>query len=327
MIAVLALALAATPVSLQLDLSRQTRERAGARLEESIRQRLNEEGFELRSPAKIILRVDELHGVFRLSAELPQREPLTRELAPTGQEWRDELALELAQRLVSLAHEAELLLPPVTARTAPPNDGAVEQAWTDPGAPDAGAVIDDPGAPDAGAVTDDPFAAADLPAPAAAPADASRIGAGVRAGVALRFPAVDPSLAFHGVLTLGTVEPELLMGLTIAPGPSLLAFEVPLAVGLRLRFAPRDAVFEVVPEALVGGRAHFYGPSPLDPGGARLDFIAMLGATAQVKLGGLRVGLRAGLEVSAPRTHLLGAETLWERGPFTLLFQLVIERS
>ena len=61
--------------------------------------------------------------------------------------------------------------------------------------------------------------------------------AGLRVGVLVRPPSVDPTLAFHGAIPGGLVEPVGLMGVTFAPGPGLTAWEVPLAAGIRLPIA------------------------------------------------------------------------------------------
>lgn len=307
----LALIIAATPVSLQLDLSKQTKERAGLRLEESIRQRLLEEGFEVRSPAKIQLRVDELHGVFRFSALVvgALNEPLTAELAPTGNEWRDELMFEIAQRLVSLAHEAEQIVPPPPIITSPDGPDPLAKPDAEP--------------------EGDPYAAADQAPPPVGASNAStlQVGAGVRAGIAIRFPGLDPTFAFHGVLVTGVVEPIVLTGLTFSPTPFLFVAEIPLLGGIRLRTAPRDAPFAVIPEALIGARLHFFGATDFDDGGARVDFMGALGATAAFNLGRVRLGLRLGLELSAGREHVIGSISVWRRSPVTLSLQLVLERS
>lgn len=314
MIAFLALTLAATPVSLQLDLSKQTREKAGVRLEETIRQRLIEDGFELSSPAKIVLRVDELHGVFRLTAVITNREPVTREVALTGNEWRDELALEIAQRLVALAHEVEP--PPKKKMVYDFSENSDESTPPDPPDPEP-------------KPEDDPIAAADQ---APLPVGHSRgstlqVGAGLRVGIGIRFPGFDPAFAFHGVLVTGVVEPIVLTGLTLAPNPFLFVAEIPVLAGVRLRTAPRNAPFAVMPEALIGARVHTFGATELDESGVRVDFMGTIGATASFNLGAVRLGLRAGLELSAGREHFLGSLVIWRRSPVTLSLQLVIERG
>jgi hypothetical protein len=298
----LALILTVTPVSLQIELSRPTRERVGQKLQTQLVQRLTEEGFELGSPAKVLLRVDELHGVIKLSAAAVGVEPHEGELALGGEAWREEIELEIAQRLVAMAHVAEAEVPATPPRTA------VSET-----APQAEQPAPEEAPP---------------PEPAPPPAaqrDAFRVGAGFRGGVAFRFPAVDPSFAMHGVIAGHLLEPMVLVGLTLAPGPGLFATEIPLAAGLRVPFT--FGRFTLTPEVLLGARLHLFGPSALDPaGGARVDLLGGFGVSGLISFGGLRVGLRVGLELSVAREHLSGADTLWSRGPASLIAQLVIER-
>src|SRR4051794_19116328 len=97
------LLLAATPVSLSVDLSKSTTARLGPRVRELIEERLLEEGFSGEPGAKLKLRVEELHGTLRLSAQVGEYSA-TSELRPSL-EWPAELGFELAQRLAVLAHE------------------------------------------------------------------------------------------------------------------------------------------------------------------------------------------------------------------------------
>lgn len=304
----LALLLAATPVSLQLDLSKQTRERIGQRLDQAITERLTQEGFERSSPAKIQLRVEELHGVIKLSASVATKEPLSAEVKATGAEWKDELTFEISQRLCFLAHEAERLVPPPRVATATEPEPEPEPGPQEP----APAVSEEP-----------PPAEEPTPPPPQEPA--MRFSAGVRAGVSLRFPPVDPTFAVHGALAGGVIEPLALVGLTLSPGTGLFATELPLAVGARLPFVLSTA-WRLQVEALVGARIHIYGPSSFDEGGVRADFLGLAGATVSRVIEKFRFGLRLGVEVSAGREHLAGDQRLWLRGPFSLTVQLVIER-
>ncbi|MFT3707116.1 MAG: hypothetical protein QM817_05545 [Archangium sp.] len=294
----LALILAATPVSLQIELSRPTKDRVGQKLEDAVKQRLAEEGFELSSPAKIILRIEELHGTIKLTTAAIGADPHEGEVSLDGDAWREEVLFEIAQRLAAMAHTAEAELKPATPSTPaePREETPAEEA---------------------------------PPPPPAAPADTTssfRVGAGFRAGVAFRFPAVDPTFAMHGVIAGNFLEPMVLVGLTLSPGPGLFATEVPIAAGLRVPIHVGDR-FTITPEALLGARVHLFGPSALDPaGGARVDLLGGLGVSALVSFGGLRVGLRLGLLLSVEREHVSGADTLWSRGPASFTVQAIIER-
>ncbi len=61
-----------------------------------------------------------------------------------------------------------------------------------------------------------------------------RLGAGLRLSILVRANAVDPTLAFHGALPTGVVEPLVTMGLVFAPAPALTAWELPLTAMLQL---------------------------------------------------------------------------------------------
>jgi hypothetical protein len=152
-----------------------------------------------------------------------------------------------------------------------------------------------------------------------------RVGAGVRAGVSFRFPAVDPSLGFHGAMTGLPVQPMAYFGAVFSPGMGLFALEVPLTVGVRVPIALSER-FSLTPELLVGPKLHVFwedgGPPDL-----RVDAFGALGLMFAVQLEKLRVGLRLAGELSVARTHLLGAQTLWARPPFGLSLHLVLERS
>jgi hypothetical protein len=293
----LALLLAATPVSVQVDLSRATRERLGQRLEDALRQRLLEEGFELSSPARLTLRIEELHGALRLSATPLGAQPIEREVKPNAEAWRDEVLFEIVLRVVSLAHEAEALLPPSSA--PPPPTAVAEEPSPPPEAP-AAPEAKEPGL---------------------------RFGAGVRAGVAFRFSDFDPTFAFHGTVAGYFLEPVVVAGVTLAPGPGLFVTEVPVSGGLRIPLRLRPAL-TLTGEVLIGARFHLYGASAVDAGGVRVDTILSVGVNTLFHLGALRLGFRLGVEGAAVgrREHVLGDELLWARGPVALLLQLVVER-
>lgn len=281
------LMLAATPVTLSVELSRGTSARLGTRVREAIEERLAEEGFAIESGAKLRLGVEELHGVLRLWVKVGGHEA-TSELRP-AQEWPAELGFEVAQRLAVLAHEAEGWVP--ATETAPPP---------------------------APAPAPTPSEEEDVPSPPRREgAQRLRVGAGVRLGVVVRPPSVDPTIAFHGALP-GSVELTVLVGLTVAPGPGLTAWEVPFVGGIRVPITL--AAWTLTPELLGGGRLHFF------EGGVRLDPIGMLGLALLRSLGAMKLGLRVGLEVSAAREHVLGAELLWSRGGFAFCAGLQLER-
>ena len=260
------LLLAATPVSLHVDLSKNTTARLGPRVRALIEERLLEEGFPVEPGAKLKLDVEELHGILRLSAQAGEHRGAS-ELRP-AEEWPAELGFEVAQRLAVLAHEAEPYLPQkpaVEEAPAPPEQPAEE--WHEKPPP---------------------------------PERSLRVSAGVRVGILVRAPAVDPSLSFHGSVPTGVVEPVVSMGLTVAPGAGLMAWEVPLLGGLRYPIVL--SAWSIVPELLGGGRLHFFGDTSLDPaGGVRLDPLGTLGVTVLHSLGASRLGVRVGLELSTPR--------------------------
>ncbi len=111
--------LAVTPVSLSVDLSRDTTARLGPRVRTLMVERLEEEGFTVEPGSKLKLRVEELHGTLRLSAQAGGYSA-DSELRPSL-EWPAELGFELAQRLAVLAHEAEAHVPaPAPVVEAPP---------------------------------------------------------------------------------------------------------------------------------------------------------------------------------------------------------------
>ncbi|MDP1830166.1 MAG: hypothetical protein Q8L48_43280 [Archangium sp.] len=293
------LLLAATPVSLTVDLSRNTTARLGPRVRELIEQRLLEEGFAVEPGGKLKLGVEELHGTLRLSAQAGEYSA-TSELRPAI-EWPAELGFELAQRLAVLAHEAEAHVPakPVVAVVAepePPVDPPVE-------------------AP--------PVVAPPVPPP---PVERPlRLGAGLRVGILVRGPAVDPTISFHGALPTGVVEPLVSMGLTLGPGPGLTAWEVPLAGGLRIPIVL--SAWTIAPEVLGGGRLHFFGGSALDPaGGVRFDPLGMIGVSVLRAIGAIRGGARVGVELSTGREHRQGDEVLWGRSGFGFSAMLQVER-
>lgn len=281
--------LAITPVSLNLDLSKDTTARLGPRVRQLIEERLSEEGFPVDAGAKLKLGVEELHGVLHLWAKVGRHEAES-ELRPAN-EWPAELGFELAQRLAVLAHEAEALVP-VTAK--PPDE------------------------------TPPPEPLAPAPEPTPPPETHARLSASVRGGVLVRFPSVDPEFMFQGSLPTGIVEPAIAMGLVYAHGPGLTAWELPLVAGLRV-LVKLDA-WTIVPDLMLGGRVHVFGPSSFDAGGARLDFIAMAGASLLRTVGSVRLGVRLGIELSPSREHVESDQVLWARDGFGASAMLVIER-
>ena len=293
------LLLAATPVSLTVDLSRNTTARLGPRVRELIEERLAEEGFVVASTAKLRLGVEELHGTLRLSAQVGDYSA-NSELRPAI-EWPAELGFELAQRLAVLAHEAEAHVP---VKPPPP-------------------VVEDP-APPAPVEAEPPPPMEEKPGPPPAQRGL-RLGAGLRIGMVLRAPSVDPAFSFHGAVPGGVVEPLISMGLTFAPGPGLTAWEVPLLAGIRVPIGISS--WSIVPELLAGGRVHVYSGTSLDPkGGVRLDPLASLGVAVLRALGSLKLGVRLGLEVSTGREHLEGDVVLWSRSAFAFSAMLQLER-
>ena len=296
MFAAVLVVLTATPVSLTVDLSRTTTARLGPRVRALIEQRLEEEGFPVESGAKLKLGVEELHGTLRLSARVGEFSA-TSELRPAI-EWPAELGFELAQRLAVLAHEAELRVPqkPPPIVEAPTPEPEPEPATTP--APEK------------------PMPALERPL---------HLGAGVRVGILVRANSVDPTIAFHGALPGGVVEPLISSGLTWAPGPGLSAWEVPLVGGLRIPIVLSS--WAIVPELTAGGRIHFFSGSNLDPtGGVRLDPIGMLAVSVLRAFGALKLGLRLGIEVSSAREHLQGDKVLWSRSAFAFSAMLQLER-
>lgn len=291
MLAAALLLLAATPVSLTVDLSRSTTARLGPRVRELIEERLLEEGFSVEHSAKLKLGVEELHGTLRLWAEAGEYSEAS-ELRP-ALEWPAELGFELAQRLAVLAHEAEAHVP----KPAPPIE--VE--------PPAPAAEPEPTAP-------------------VAPAEVRlRLSAGLRLGILVRAPSVDPTLAFQGALPGGVVEPIVTMGLTFASGSGLDAWEVPLVGGLRIPI-PLGG-WMLTPELLGGGRLHFFAGSSFDPaGGVRFDPLGLLGVALLRAFGAIKLGARVGVELSTAREHRLGDEVLWSRGGFAFSAMLQLER-
>ena len=287
---VLLLVLALTPVSLSVDLSRDTQARLGSRVRELIEARLLEEGFPVESGAKLKLGVEELHGTLRLWVKAGRREA-ERELKPAD-EWPAELGFELAQRLAVLAHEAEGWVP-----EAEPPRAVAEEGMPSP-----------------------------RPSPPRGEGERSRLGAGVRVGVVMRPPSFDPTIAFHGTVPTGTpLEPIVSVGLVYAPGRGLTAWELPLLAGVRWAIVFKE--LSIVPELLGGGRLHLFGPSPLDSaGGARFDLMGQLGVSILRSFGPVRLGLRLGFELSPAREHLEGEDILWSRGGFGTSAMLVLER-
>jgi hypothetical protein len=282
LIGALVLFLAGTPVSVQVDLSDPTRGRIGPHVRELIEQRRREEGFEI-SP--------------RVSASLGD-ERFTREVVAPEGSWKEELSLELAQRLTVLAHEAEA--------GATPKLEAAAQSVAEP-EPEPEPVAEAP--------------AEETPPPKDPPL---HLTAGLRVGVLLRPPSVDPTLAFHGAIPGGLFEPVGLMGVTYAPGPGVTAWEVPLAVGVRLPIALSN--WRLTPELLIGARLHFFTASAVDAGGARVDFLGMAGLSLLAPVGPFKMGVRLGVDLAAGREHLLGDEVLWSRGTVGFSAQLHIER-
>ena len=67
------LLLAATPISLTVDLSKNTTTRLGPRVRALIEERLLEEGFSIEPGARLRLIVEELHGTLRPSATKGER--------------------------------------------------------------------------------------------------------------------------------------------------------------------------------------------------------------------------------------------------------------
>jgi hypothetical protein len=291
--------LAATPVSLHVDLSRNTTARLGPRVRELIEERLQEEGFAVESGAKLKLAVEELHGTLKLSAQVGEFTS-TSELRPAI-EWPAELGFEVAQRLAVLAHEAEARVP---VRAAPVSEDPVL-------VPVDGEEASSPLAPTL--------------SPAGEREAGIRIGAGMRLGVLVRVPAVDPVLWFHGTLPGHAVEPIVALGVVAAPDTGLFAVEMPLVAGIRVPIVVSS--WSLVPELLAGGRLHVYGSSALDAnGGARFDPIATLGFSLLRAIGSVRAGARLGVEVSAPREHLQGEAILWSRSAFAFSVMLQLER-
>lgn len=294
MLTAVLLMLAATPVTLSVDLSKSTTARLGPRVRELVEQRLQEEGFAVEPGAKLELRVEELHGKLLLSAQAGEHIS-TSELRP-AEEWPAELGFELAQRLAVLAHEAEAYVPK----------------------PQAHVVVEEAPAPL-------PIEPQEEPAPPP-PDRGMRVSAGFRLGVVVRAPAVDPMLSFHGALPIGVVEPMISMGLVVAPGPGLLAWEVPFLGGLRVPIALPSS-WSLVPELLGGGRLHFFGATSLDPaGGVRVDPMGALGVAVLRQVGQLKLGLRLGIELSTPREHLEGNAVIWSRGAFAFSAMIQVER-
>ena len=286
MLTAMVMVLAITPVSLEVDLSKDTTARLGPRVRQLIEERLSEEGFPVEAGAKLKLGVEELHGVLHLWAKVGRHETES-ELRPAN-EWPAELGFELAQRLAVLAHEAEALVPV-----------PMKPAEATPPAPE--------------------------PTPPPEPVEThARLSASVRGGVLVRFPSVDPEFMFQGSLPTGIVEPAIAMGLVYAHGPGLTAWEVPLMAGLRV-LIKLDA-WAIVPDLMLGARLHVYGPSSFDAGGARLDFIAMAGASVLRTVGALRLGVRLGIELSPSREHLESDQVLWARDGFGASAMLVVER-
>lgn len=289
------LLLAATPVSLTVDLSRNTTARLGPRVRELIEQRLLEEGFAVESGGKLKLSVEELHGTLRLSAQAGEYSA-TSELRPAI-EWPAELGFELAQRLAVLAHEAEAHVPAKPIVVADPVESPVEPP-----------------------VEEEPVVAPTRP-----PVEHLRLGAGLRVGILVRGSSVDPTISFHGSLPAGVVEPLVSMGLTFGPGPGLTAWEVPLVGGLRIPILL--SAWTIAPEVLGGGRVHFFGGSTLEPaGGVRFDPLGLIGVAVMRAIGGIRVGARVGVEISAGREHRQGDEVLWGRSGFGFSAMLQVER-
>lgn len=295
LIGALVLFFAGTSVSVQVDLSDPTRGRIGPHVRELIEQRLREEGFEISPRAPLKLRVEELHGTLRLSASLGD-ERFTREVVAPEGSWKEELSLELAQRLTVLAHEAE-------ASATPKLEAGVQHVV----APEPEPVVEAP--------------AEETPPPKDPPL---HLTAGLRVGVLVRPPSVDPTLAFHGAIPGGLFEPVGLMGVTYAPGPGLTAWEVPLAVGVRLPIALSN--WRLTPELLIGARLHFFTASAVDAGGARVDFLGMAGLSLLAPVGPFKMGVRLGVDLAAGREHLLGDEVLWSRGTVGFSAQLHVER-
>lgn len=303
----LLLLLTATPVSLELDLSSATKARVGVRVRELLVQRLEEEGFTLQPGARVKLRVEELHGTLQLSASVGERSTAS-ELRPSGTEWRDELALELAQRLTILAHEA----------------AAFPEATPPPRATPAPELEPELPAREPRAATPPPDARGDEPLPQPE-RFRLRVGAGLRAGIAVRPPSVDPSLALFGFVRTDGLQPLLLVGLTIARAPALTVFEVPLGLGVRLPIA-LGADFSLVPELAGGVRLHAFGASATDGGGVALDVFGSLALALLCAVGPFKLGLRLSADVGTAQEHLLGTEVLWSRGPFEFGAQLHLER-
>ncbi|MFZ5443466.1 MAG: hypothetical protein ACOZQL_25890 [Myxococcota bacterium] len=289
MITALLVLLSATPVSLQLDLSEATRARIGLRVQQVLEQRLAEEGFELRSGARVKLLVEELHGTLRLTASAGDF-LASSELRPSSDAWRDELALELAMRLSVLAHEAaESPAPPPPERPAPPPE--------------------EPPGPS-------------VPPSEPPPTERVRVGAAVRLGVIARPPAIDPTFELVGFLRTGTLQPMMVAGLTVAPAPRLTVLEVPLGAGLRL-LSPLGAGFSVLAELHGGLRLHL----PLGADAvAALDAFGSLGIGLLHTLGPLKLGARLSAELGTARRQLLGAEVLWGRELVAVGAQLHLER-
>lgn len=292
MLTAMLMVLATTPVSLEVDLSKDTTARLGPRVRELIEERLSEEGFSVEAGAKLKPGVEELHGVLHLWAKVGRHEAES-ELRPANV-GPAELGFELAQRLAVLAHEAEALVP---VKATPPKETSAPE----------------------------PLAPEPEPTPPSEPvATHAALSASVRGGVLVRFPSVDPEFMFQGSLPTGIVEPAIAMGLVYAHGPGLTAWEVPLVAGLRV-LIKLDA-WAIVPDLMLGGRVHIFGPTPFDTGGARLDFIAMAGASVLRTVGSVRLGVRLGIELSPSREHLESDQVLWARDGFGASAMLVIER-
>lgn len=293
------LILSATPVSLSVDLSQSTTARLGPRVRTLIEERLLEEGFSVEPVAKLKLRVEELHGTLRLTAQAGEHTS-SSELRP-ALEWPAELGFELAQRLAVLAHEAEAHVPVPQPKPEPQESR---------GAPLPPSEVEEP-----------------VPEPAREepkPEPRLRLTAGVRLGILIRAPSVDPTLMFVGGLP-GAVEPTVAMGVVFAPGPGLTAWELPVLGGLRVPIKLGD--WTLAPELLGGGRLHLYTASSLEQeGGARFDPLGTLGVSVLHVVGTLKLGARVGVELSTAREHREGDLILWSRGGFAVSAMIQLER-
>lgn len=257
-----------TPVRLEFEPG-DARARLGDDARERLVTALTSEGFAVKEPARLTLRVTRQAQGFALTASAG--EVRSDAAVQPDEHFGAELVDELGARLVALAGEVAAQLPRA-------------------------------------------------PQPRGAPLFAS-----VYAGVALRFPAVDPTLQFEGRLGLGVVEPLFLTGAVFAAGHGLTAWELPLEAGLRVNIDVGG--WRLAPQLLGGARVHlFAGIADAPEDGPRVDPMGTVAFLVLAPVGALHLGVRVSAEWSVARTHTLGDATLWQRGAPTVGLQLVVER-